>query len=72
MDIRRRQKSAAREVAAKQAKERVSMLERCRKARGSAKLQASRLSRKVSRSISRKLDSSNTQQQMTEEDSEVR
>jgi ABC-type multidrug transport system fused ATPase/permease subunit len=70
MDIRRRQKSAAREVAAKQAKERVSMLERWRKARGSAKLQASRLSRKVSRSISRKLDSSNTQQQMTEEDSE--
>ncbi|CAM6065922.1 unnamed protein product [Sphagnum tenellum] len=72
MDIRKRQKSAAREVAAKQAKERVSMLERWRKARGSAKLQASRLSRKVSRSISRKLDSPNTQQQMTEEDSEVR
>lgn len=63
MDLRRRRKTYAREMAAKQAHERISKFERLKKVKSTAKRQASKFTRKLSRTMSRK----NTEHQSDEE-----
>lgn len=63
MDLRRRRKTYAREMAAKQAHERISKFERLKKVKSTAKRQASKFTRKLSRTMSRK----NTEPQSDEE-----
>ncbi len=52
MDIKKRRKSKARQIAQQQARERVSGLERWRKAKEMAKLQATNISRTLSKTFS--------------------
>ncbi len=54
MDIKKRHKSKARQIAQQQARERVSGLERWRKAKEMAKLQATNISRTLSKTFSRR------------------
>jgi hypothetical protein len=54
MDIKKRHKSKARQVAQQQARESVSGLERWRKAKEIAKLQATNISRTLSKTFSRR------------------
>jgi hypothetical protein len=54
MDIKKRHKSKARQIAQRQARERVSGLERWRKAKEMAKLQATNISRTLSKTFSRR------------------
>lgn len=54
MDIKKRRKSRARDIAQRQAVERISGLERWRQATESAKRGASNFSRKLSKTVSRK------------------
>ncbi|CAM6061208.1 unnamed protein product [Sphagnum tenellum] len=54
MDIKKRRKSKARQIAQQQARERVSGLERWRKAKEMAKLQATNISRTLSKTFSRR------------------
>lgn len=54
MDIKKRRKSKARQIAQQQARERVSGLERWRKAKEMARLQATNISRTLSKTFSRR------------------
>jgi len=64
MDLRSRRKAFAREVAARQAHERISKYERLKQVKDTAKRQASKFTRKLTRGKSRKQPESPTAEEL--------